>query len=508
MLRRVLQAASAILFGNVLTRIGGLITVPLFLRYWSTARYGEYLALFAAVAYLSSLDIGLQGAAVNRLTQAYAREDLGEYKIVQHTALVFFLSLASVATIVAASIAWTLPISRWLGLSLTPPTTTTVVVVLLAINLTWSMPVQLLVATHQTTGNMARTQWIRNIQQMVIVGLTALALMLGAGMKAIALLQVLVVALLATFILIEIRWRLPELSPGLRLASLSVLKELSKPGLLFALIMVGNLIAYEGSILLTSAFLGGIAVAVLSVSKSLADVIRLGLYSVTLALCPDYARMESVGALEQLRRTHRITVAATAMVTLAIVITLWYEGAQFISWWTRGRMEPDPMLLRLFLVLVAFQTSWAASSTVARASNRHHAQAIGYFFAATLGICLVAVLLKPLGTWAVPLGLTLGEAVCCYHFVIKESCRIVGESYAAFALRFWLGFAVICLSGLAVGWTIHMMPLPMLMRWATLGICSFAVVGILGWMLWLTPEDRALLLPKLQRPFATSEARA
>jgi len=171
-------------------------------------------------------------------------------------------------------------------------------------------------------------------------------------------------------------------------------------------------------------------------------------------------------------------------------------------------MEPDPMLLRLFLVLVAFQTSWAASSTVARASNRHHAQAIGYFFAATLGISLVAVLLKPLGTWAVPLGLTLGEAVCCYHFVIKESCRIVGEPYAKFAVRFWFGFAVVSLSALAVGWTIHMMPLPMLMRWAALGICSFAVVGILGWMLWLTPEDRALLLPKLQRPFATSEARA
>src|SRR2546425_8849210 len=40
-------------------------------------------------------------------------------------------------------------------------------------------------------------------------------------------------------------------------------------------------------------------------------------------------------------------------------------------------------------------------------------------------------------------GLMLGEAIGCYHFVIKATCRIIGESYGAFALRFWSGFAAV-----------------------------------------------------------------
>lgn len=42
-----------------------------------------------------------------------------------------------------------------------------------------------------------------------------------------------------------------------------------------------------------------------------------------------------------------------------------------------------------------------------------------------------------------PVGLALGEALRCYHFVIKATCRLIGEPYAAFAARFWLGFVVV-----------------------------------------------------------------
>src|SRR5437588_2433456 len=123
MLGRVLHAANAIVVGNLMIRAGGLILVPLFLRYWSATGYGEYLALFSAVAYLSSLDIGMQGATINRLTQAYARNDLEEYRSIQRTSLAFFVWLAATVTVLVATIAWFLPIPRWIGLSLTRPST-------------------------------------------------------------------------------------------------------------------------------------------------------------------------------------------------------------------------------------------------------------------------------------------------------------------------------------------------------------------------------------------------
>jgi O-antigen/teichoic acid export membrane protein len=157
------------------------------------------------------------------------------------------------------------------------------------------------------------------------------------------------------------------------------------------------------------------------------------------------------------------------------------------------------MLLRLFLVLMAFQTPWAASSTLATASNRHQVQAIAYFFSSVVGIGLAAMLIHRLGTWAVPVGLILGEALGCYHFVIQATCRIIGEPYGAFALRFWLGFAGVATAVLATGWMIHhLMPGPMLVRWAAMGIGTLAVAATGAWVGWLTPQDRTILLPKLR----------
>ena len=509
MLRRILSAANAIFFGHIIVRLGSVVLVPLFLKYWSASLYGEYVALFAAVSYLSGLDIGMQQAAINRLTQAYARGDLQEYRRVQHTAIAFYVALATGATLLVASIAWVLPVSHWIGLKLTPPTTTALVIMLLAIYVMWSMPMRFMAATYQTMGNMARSQWIANIQQILVVILAAIVLILGKGMLSVALVQVLVVGVVVGFVLLDLRRRLPVFRPGLSQAKFSVLKDLAHPSLLFALLLAGNLIAFQGSTLIVSATLGGLAVAVLSVSRTIIDMIRQGLYSITLALCPDFARLEALGELEKLRKVHRMAIAATGVFTLALSASVWYEGPRLIALWTGGRIEPDAMLLRLLLVLLALQTPWAASSTVATATNRHRAQAIGYFFAAIVGIATAAMLVPWLGTWAVPVGLILGEAVGCYHFVIKATCHIIGEKYSTFALRFWLGFAVVTTAVLTTGWLIHnLLPGPLLLRWAVMGLCTLTIATICAWLVWLTPEDRALLSPKLRPVLRFSGASA
>ncbi len=380
--------------------------------------------------------------------------------------------------------------------------------VLLAAYLLWSMPMRLIGATYQTMGNLARSQWIANAQQVLVTILSAAVVVFGGDMLATALVQLLTVLLVLGFVLFEIRRRFPAFFPGLVRARLSVLKELGHPSMLFALLLVGNLIAYQGSTLVISAVMGSLAVVVLSISKAIIDVIRQALYSITLALCPEFARMEALGQLENLRRAHRLIVAATGAITLALAADVWYEGPQIITLWTHGRVEPDVMLLRLFLVLLALQTPWAASSTVATATNRHHVQAIGYFFASIVGIGLSAALVRYLGTWAVPVGLAFGEALGCYHFVIKATCRMIGEPYAAFATRFWAGFAAVAAAVLVTAGLVHYTIAGLtLVRWGVMGVLTFAVGAVCAWRVWLTPDDRAVLRPKIPPVLRLSSVR-
>lgn len=508
MLRRVLTAANAIFFAHLIVRLGALFLVPLYLKYWSANLYGEYLALSAVVSYFASLDIGMQQAAINRMTKAYAKGDFEEYQSVQHTALAFYLVLAIGGSCLAAAIFQVAPVSRWIGLKLTPPATARFVLMLLAAYFVWSMPMRLISATYQTMGNLARSQWIANAQQILVVLLCAVVILFGGGMLATASVQLLTVPLVMGVVLFDLRRRYRAYIPGVAHARLSMLKDLAHPSLLFALLLVANLTAFQGSTLLISATVGSLAVVLLSVSRAVIDVIRQALYSITLALCPEFARMEALGQKEELRRAHRLIVAATGAITLALAADVWYEGPQIITLWTHGRVEPDVMLLRLFLILLVLQTPWAASSTVATATNRHQAQAVGYFVAAIVGIGLIAALVRYLGTWAVPVGLAIGEALGCYHFVIKATCRMIGEPYAAFATRFWLGFAAVAAAVLAVAGIIHHTIAGVtVVRWGVMGVLTFVVGAICAWRVWLTPADRAVLRPRLHPVLSFSGAR-
>jgi len=41
-----------------------------------------------------------------------------------------------------------------------------------------------------------------------------------------------------------------------------------------------------------------------------------------------------------------------------------------------------------------------------------------------------------------------------------------------------------------------MLPGAMLLRWIAIGVSTLIVAAACAWMVWLVPEDRALLLPK------------
>jgi O-antigen/teichoic acid export membrane protein len=508
MLKRVAKALNATLFGHLIARAGSFVLVPLFLSRWSASLYGEYMALFASVSYLSGLDIGMQLAAVNRLTKAYAREDLDEYRLVQHSALAFYLCVATGTTLVAIFLSILLPIPRWIGVRLTRPSIATSVIVLLAIYVLWSLPGRLITSTYQTMGNLARSQWVNNAQQLLGVLMAGVILLMGGGMLSIAFSQVAVFCALLLLVLWDVHSHAPQLFPGIAGAKFSVLKELFRPSLLFALLVVANLVAYQGAVLLVSATLGGVAVAVFSVSRTLINVIREVLYSFGVALWPDLARFEAKGELEKLRGVHRLMIFGTCVVAIALGTCVWFEGALIITIWTRGHLVPDVTLLRLFVAFTVLQTPWVASSAVSTASNHHRIYAIAFFASTVIGLTLATLLIARFGMSAVPLGLTVGEALCCYHFVIRATCRLIHEPYAPFAVRLWSGLGVLGALVMTSGWLVHhMIPGLVLVRWVAMGLTTLTVSAAGAWLLWLSHQDRVLVVPKLRPLFAMLNAK-
>jgi hypothetical protein len=153
----------------------------------------------------------------------------------------------------------------------------------------------------------------------------------------------------------------------------------------------------------------------------------------------------------------------------------------------------------LFIVYVVFQVPWLASSAYQSATNQNKTMAKCIFASSVIGLALTAILVRKLGTASVPLGFTAGELLACYHFVIRRTCVLLEESYAQFATRVWLSMVVIFSFSLAVGYVVHhtVFALPFFLRLSVVVGGTSCSSLLLTWFLWLGPEQRQVLLPRL-----------
>lgn len=498
--RRLVHALVAVFAGRAGIALGGAVLVPMYLSRWTPTLYGEWLAISSVAAYLSTLDLGMSMAGVNRLTRAHARRDTGEYVAAHRAAMAFYLAVATGGTLALGLIVATTPFTRWIGLAEMPAHDARWATWLLGAAILWAMPSGLIAASYRITGDLGRSQWVANVQQMLGLTLAAAVLLAGGGPVVIALTQVGALLLVTAWVARDIARRHPGLLPSFGPARSDILWSLVRPGLMFLLVSAAGAIALQGSVLVVSTALGGVAVAVFVTTRTLANLVRQVVGAMTNVWWPELTRMEAVSEWSRLRRLHSLLVAASSALCVGGAATLYYVGADIISRWTLGALTPDPTLLRLLLLVVVLQSPWMVSLVFTASTNQHARTATYWFAGSLLGLAFAAVLVKPLGAWGVPIGLMLGEAIGCYHFVIRDACRLLGEDYRPFARRTWAGLVTSSVAAMAVAGIVHLsISGPVLVRGAAIGTAACVAAIAAAWFLWLTPAERADVIRQVRR---------
>lgn len=483
-LGRVGNASVAMLFAQVINMASNLLLVPLFLLVWSVQLYGEWVTLTALVAYLSTMDMGVGLYGVNKLTQAYARKEIREYRRYQSTFLAFYLTGAVLGTILLAFAAWTLPFANWFDIKEAPNNEIPVIITLLGIQVLWRIPQSLVISIYRTTGDLAKTQWITNFQQLLTLGIIAWGLIQGGNMLQLAFLQLVPIAVVTISVLIHLHYRMGEFFPTLREASWSVFTKVLKPSLLFAVFVLTTPLVFQGTVLLVSAVLGALAVVIFTTTRTLVNVVRQVIATISYAIWPEFTIMEVQGDVGKLVRAFYLTVTLTIVLGIGFSTALWFEGVDVIEVWTRRQLQPDSLLLRVFLVETTLLVIIGAVGLPSVASNRHKVNSLAALAGSISGVVLAALLIKPFGLVGVPLGLLAGEILCIYHFVVSDACRNLGLSYVSFSLYLWSGILFVSLGSLCIGWLAHRFftesDVFFFVRWITVGFSTMTSAVLLG----------------------------
>jgi O-antigen/teichoic acid export membrane protein len=492
---RMVTGLAALVCGQAIRTLGHLILVPLYLYYWSATQYGEWLALASLTAYLATLDLGVNTAGANRLTQEYARGDLAAYARYQASALAFYLGLATLGGLAIAVAAWRLPVAEWLGLRSVPPRDAAWVAWLLGVQILLAMPVGFLSAIYRTTGRLAWSVWLGNMQTLATFGLVPVVLALGGGMPALAGVQLIPLLAVAVFVIWHGWRRWPALMPRWSAARLSAFRDLVAPSLFFAIMLLTTALSLQGTVLLIVTQLGGVAVAVFVTSRTLTSVMRQVVFTFNNALWPHLTAMETTGDYRRLRLIHRLLVTGSSALSIAFAAALWHVGADVLSLWTGGKLVADEVLLRLLLVQLVLQAPWVASSILPLAFNRPRIVAYASVSSAVVGLVVGAMLIGRYGIAAVPIGLIVGEVLFCYVFVPREACRLIREDYRRFAVRQWLVHGAVMIGAFYAARLAAQMAMgPPALRWCEVGAAALIGSLLSTWTVGLTGRERALLV--------------
>ena len=427
---RVLKVGAAELGETSVIMAVRLLSVPLFLHFWSTELYGEWLILYSLLSYFSIGNQGFAQAAANEMTISVSAGDRPQALVTFQSTLWILVVAALVVMGAAGGVAWLLPVGRLMHVSHIAGPDLRAIVLLLAAYVMAGLQAGLAMAAYRCEGLYHRGLVLAALELLVEFLGTAVALRQGYGPLAVAWVMVASRWAVVVVMTLDFRVRVPWLKAGWRHARWDEFKRLLGPSLSFAAYPVGSTVMDQGVVVGIGVLISPVAVVIFSSLRTLTNLATRLFELVNQAFYPEISMAWGRGDRELVARLHRISCQASLWLGLGSVGGLALFGPWLFRVWTHGKVPMSLPLFWGFLALVLARSLWYTSFVVPAAINRHQKLTIFYLLISTAGLAVALVMLKISLPWVL-VGFAMVEASMILVVTIT-SLRISASSLRVF----------------------------------------------------------------------------
>lgn len=450
---RIIAGLGANVFGKLIFLGSRLILAPLFLRAWGVERYGEWLIVSSVVAYLTLMDMGSQLYIVNRLTQAFARDDIATFRRVLHTGLALLLVVPATGYLLFLVAIFIPPVASLLDSFATDTDTIRFTFGILAFQYIFSFPQGILLGVYRSVGLLPRGVMLFNLILLLQLVLTALGLLSGAGMPLVAALHTLPYLLIALVALRELNRRFPQIHiTSLREANVATIRRFVRPSLQFLLINAALVVSAQGLILVVGSTLGAAVVVVFTTHRIVSGLLRQMLSTVPAAIWPELTRLDARGDYGQLFTLFRAVVRSTMVAAAMFATAIHFFGGTVYAFWLGGYVAYHQVVMDLLLTYALQAVFWTVCSNLLMATNNHRTLSVVLFIGSVLTAAATYVGGVHFGLVGALTGMLAGDAVLV-AWVTPHLVRhyLVRATPAFFLTELWPIAAVISVS-IVVPW--------------------------------------------------------
>ncbi len=411
---RIVRGIFTGLAGRGVAVLVSFFSVPLTVRYLGAERYGAWVTISTAMAWIALADLGLSSSLTNAVSEGYAKEDKtlsGDYVAAA------FWSLIAVAALLSAFFFPVWRIVSWERVFNVQSLQTraelgpavAVAFTIFALNLPVSLIAKIYGAYQEvSTANL----WSAAGNALSLAALVAVTHLNGG-------LVLLVVAVSGTVLSVNVisavwlfGYSKPWLAPRITRVTFSSFRKLMSLGGMFFLVQVAALILFQTDNLIIAHYLGAAAVTPYSVTWRLFNYTMIFQVLASPSYWPAYAEAFARGDRAWVRRSYRLNFRLTVTSALVIALPLVFFGQWIILKWAGGAAIPSRDLLFWMAIWSVIYGAMTSQSCVLASSGRVKGQTIYSAVAALTNLVLSILLVQRMGLTGVILGTIGAFAVC------------------------------------------------------------------------------------------------
>ena len=369
-----------------------LILVPLFLGAWGVEVYGEWLLLSSLAAYVSLTELGGTTYIANRLTQAYARQDVEMFRGLFQTGLALFLLIPFGGFVIFLFMILLVPPESYLPIVETDHHVVLWVLGILTFQFVCSLPLGILFGAYRAVGLLPWGVMLSNLILLLQMVMVAGGLWVGAGMVWIACFHVIPYLVFGIISAIDLHARFPQhcvLSLGN--ARYGLARGFFVPSLHFFGIQMAQLISLQGIVLVVGIILGPGQAVIFTTLRTLGSLIVHVLSLTSGSAWPEMTRLDAQGNIKKLQSLFRAILRSTMVVSSVLVVILHFFGSNIYHIWLGDSVEFSQKLMDLFLIYSLVQTFWRSYGNLLMAINVHETMSKVLFVSSMLTLVFTGV---------------------------------------------------------------------------------------------------------------------
>ncbi len=403
-----------------------LVSVPIFLKYWGTDLYGQWIVLTSISAYFSIADFGLGTACSNEFIFEYVKNHFEKCRQIFVTNLFFtigvFIAFFTLIYLLNLFLDFKsiLNITRFSSKELFFGITATLTHVFLG------MISGLYNIIYRARQNYSKAVMLDNYVRFF----EFLSILFGVAFE-LNLITILFILLFPRLVIVFYKRQKTSnvfhVPIAIKYFRLSILKRLLYPSFGFLTFPLGDAIQVQGITFLINSFLGSSYVVIFNTARTLFNFLKSGLVLIKMSVWPELAFSAANNNIENTKKIYYHTLGLSFYVTIFSILFLLIFGEKIYLLWVTNESFYNRGLFNSFLVAIFFNTIWYTGSIMIFVLNKHFKLSLLYFIGSFISLIFAIYLLSnPLNFYLIPY-VFIGLDFILIYYVFNQTYKILGD---------------------------------------------------------------------------------